>query len=64
MSSLRNWKTPAVGMLFALTIPITALAQAAAAPIEERLAKMEGAASAAQSAGDNAWMLVCSALVR
>ena len=63
MSSLRNWKTPAVGMLFALTIPITALAQAAAAPIEERLAKMEGAASAAQSAGDNAWMLVCSALV-
>ncbi|MBL8207499.1 MAG: ammonium transporter [Blastocatellia bacterium] len=39
-------------------------AQDAAAPtLEERLAKAESAAAAAQTAGDNAWMLVCSALV-
>ncbi|MDX2032967.1 MAG: ammonium transporter [Blastocatellia bacterium] len=31
--------------------------------VEERLAKVETAAATAQTAGDNAWMLVCSALV-
>ncbi|MFN0087381.1 MAG: ammonium transporter [Blastocatellia bacterium] len=31
--------------------------------VEERLAKVEAAAASAQTAGDNAWMLVCSALV-
>jgi len=31
--------------------------------IEERLAKAEAAVTSAQTAGDNAWMLVCSALV-
>src|ERR1051325_6154514 len=30
---------------------------------EERLAKLEAAATSAQMSGDNAWMLVCSALV-
>jgi Amt family ammonium transporter len=30
---------------------------------EERLARLEAAATSAQMAGDNAWMLVCSALV-
>jgi Amt family ammonium transporter len=39
-----------------------ALAQSGAAA-EERLRKLEEAASAAQTAGDNAWMLVCAALV-
>ena len=34
-----------------------------AATIEERLASVEAAAKAAQSAGDNAWMLVSAALV-
>ena len=41
-----------------------AWAQTAPAPtLEERLAKAEGALAAAQTAGDNAWMMVCSALV-
>jgi Amt family ammonium transporter len=39
----------------------TALAQTPS--IEERLAKAEAAVASAQTAGDNAWMLVCSALV-
>src|SRR5438128_858034 len=45
--------------------PLTAFAQTSAADptLEERLAKAEEALSTAQTAGDNAWMLVCSALV-
>ena len=35
----------------------------AAQTVEERLAKAETAAASAQTAGDNAWMLVCCALV-
>jgi Amt family ammonium transporter len=42
-------------------MPLAASAQTAG--VEERLSKVEGAAAAAQSAGDNAWMLVCAALV-
>jgi Amt family ammonium transporter len=43
---------------------VNAFAQAAPeAGADERLAKLEAAAAAAQSAGDNAWMLVCAALV-
>jgi Amt family ammonium transporter len=41
--------------------PLVAHAQAAG--VGERLSKVEGAAAAAQSSGDNAWMLVCAALV-
>lgn len=43
----------------------TALAQSAPPPltIEQRLAKAEEAVKAAQSAGDNAWMLMSAALV-
>lgn len=44
-------------------ISLLAAAPAAAQTVEERLAKAEAALGAAQSAGDNAWMLVCSALV-
>ena len=40
-----------------------AMAQTAAPTIEERLKKAEDAVVTAQTAGDNAWMLVCSALV-
>ena len=36
---------------------------ASAADIESRLSTVEAAAKSAQSAGDNAWMLVCAALV-
>ena len=41
----------------------TALAQVPAQSMEERLAQIEKATISAQSAGDNAWVLVCSALV-
>jgi Amt family ammonium transporter len=34
-----------------------------AADLDKRLADLEKAAKAAQSAGDNAWMLTCAALV-
>jgi Amt family ammonium transporter len=42
---------------------MTGYAQSASANLEGRLAKVESAAISAQSAGDNAWMLVSSALV-
>ncbi len=42
---------------------ITTLAQAPELSVEERLAKAEAAVASAQTAGDNAWMLVCAALV-
>jgi len=41
----------------------TALAQTTGQTLEQRLAKIEAAASGAQSAGVNAWMLICAALV-
>ncbi|MEJ7711965.1 MAG: hypothetical protein WKF84_19360 [Pyrinomonadaceae bacterium] len=37
--------------------------EAAITSVDDRLAKLETATSGAQSAGDNAWMLVCAALV-
>ncbi|HKT10547.1 MAG TPA: ammonium transporter [Terriglobia bacterium] len=46
--------------------PTTAAGQAAAssqAPTAERLQKLESEVADAQSAGDNAWMLACAALV-
>ncbi len=48
-------------LLGSLTFPLAALAQTPS--IEERLAKAEAAAASAQTAGDNGWMLACSALV-
>ena len=52
--------------LFALAalVPVLALAQTpAAATLEQKVAALDAATKAAQSAGDNAWMLVSSALV-
>ncbi len=50
--------------LLVCLLPAVVFAQAAAAPgIEQKLADLEKAAKAAQSAGDNAWMLVSAALV-
>jgi Amt family ammonium transporter len=52
--------------LLTLLLPAAALAQTATqAPVttEAKLAALEAAAKAAQSAGDNAWMLTSSALV-
>lgn len=47
-----------------LLFSVLTWAQTAPAPtMEERLAKAETALASAQTAGDNAWMLVCSALV-
>ncbi|HEX8852596.1 MAG TPA: ammonium transporter, partial [Pyrinomonadaceae bacterium] len=51
-------------LLLVAAAPVVGLAQAQTdAATAERLAKLEGAAASAQSAGDNAWMLVCAALV-
>lgn len=47
----------------ALLAPALALAQAAPPSTETRLANLESAVKSAQSAGDNAWMLVSAALV-
>ncbi len=48
-------------LLGIMAVPLAALAQTPS--LEERLAKAEAAVASAQTAGDNAWMLVCSALV-
>lgn len=48
-------------MILPLT-PLLALAQTDA-NLSERLAKIEAANTAAQSSADNAWVLLCSALV-
>ncbi len=47
----------------ALTLPLVTLAQSAPLTLEQRLTAAEAAAKSAQSAGDNAWMLVSAALV-
>jgi Amt family ammonium transporter len=47
----------------ALLTPVLAMAQAAGPSPEARLANLEAAVKSAQSAGDNAWMLVSAALV-
>ncbi|HWW74467.1 MAG TPA: hypothetical protein VNZ44_03675, partial [Pyrinomonadaceae bacterium] len=50
-------------LLCLVSLPLLAAAQTPDASVAERLSKLEGATAAAQSAGDNAWMLVCAALV-
>jgi len=62
MDRLREWRLWGPALFGSLTISVTALAQTGQT-LEERLARAEAAASSAQSAGDNAWMLVCAALV-
>jgi len=49
--------------LWAYLIGCSALAQTAPISTEAKLAAVEAAAKAAQSAGDNAWMLISAALV-
>src|SRR5258708_5947603 len=49
-------------LLAALVLPAVAFAQAPAS-IENRIAALEAATRSAQSAGDNAWMLMSAALV-
>jgi len=53
-------------LLAFLLLPAALFAQTASQPpgtIETKLAALEAATKSAQSAGDNAWMLVCAALV-
>src|SRR6266480_1051985 len=63
MNSRRRKIFPIPVLLCGLAFSATALAQTAGQTLEQRLAKIEAAANSAQSAGDNAWMLVCAALV-
>src|SRR5438876_10222388 len=63
MNSRRRKFLPMPVLLCVSAFSSTALAQTAGQTLEQRLAKIEAAASSAQSAGDNAWMLVCAALV-
>lgn len=46
-------------LVFLLAFPTVALAD----NIDDRIARLEAAASSAQSTADNAWVLICSALV-
>ena len=46
-----------------MSLLITPVLAASASDVESRLGAVEAAAKSAQSAGDNAWMLVCAALV-
>jgi Amt family ammonium transporter len=50
-------------LLWIVGISATSLAQTPDQLLDERLSKVESAAASAQSAGDNAWVLVCAALV-
>ena len=61
MKRFVSWQHVVYVLLGSLTLPALALAQTPS--LEERLAKAEAAVASAQTAGDNAWMLVCSALV-
>lgn len=63
MNPLRRAHIPAFALVCIAANSVTSLAQVADQSMEERLAKIEAAAVSAQSAGDNAWVLVCTALV-
>src|SRR5262249_60728821 len=59
MRFLAHFSAISTVALFAINTP----AQNASTSLEGRLAKIESATVAAQSAGDNAWVLVSAALV-
>jgi ammonium transporter, Amt family len=61
--SLRKCARSLIALLVSLQFAGIALAQTAAPDLEKRLADLDKAAKSAQMAGDNAWMLVSSALV-
>ena len=63
MNPFRRVRFAAFAFLCLAGNPVTSLAQVSGQSIEERLGKIEAATASAQSAGDNAWVLVCSALV-
>jgi ammonium transporter, Amt family len=59
----RSWKASWCVWSVLSVVLMPALAFAQSASVEERLSRVEGAAATAQTSGDNAWMLVCAALV-
>jgi ammonium transporter, Amt family len=63
MKPLRVELIPAASALCLIGTWVTTLAQTPDQSIEDRLSKIESATASAQSAGDNAWVLVCAALV-
>ncbi|GEM_PF-6318018 len=48
---------------FLLSATATVFAETTPADIDSRISKIESSTAAAQSAGDNSWMLACAALV-
>ena len=63
MNPLRRAYFSAFALLCVAGNSVTSLAQVPEQSLEQRLAQVETATTTAQSAGDNAWVLVCSALV-
>jgi Amt family ammonium transporter len=63
MNPLRKAPFSILALLCLAGNAMTTMAQTPAQSIEERLSKIEIATASAQSGGDNAWMLVCAALV-
>lgn len=63
MNPLRRMHFPAFALVCVVGNAVTSLAQTPDQSMEERLSQIEAATASAQSAGDNAWVLVCSALV-
>jgi ammonium transporter, Amt family len=63
MNPLRVKLIPAASALCLMGVWVTTLGQTPDQLIEDRLSKIESATASAQSAGDNAWVLVCTALV-
>lgn len=63
MKSFRKTLMAAAAAILISSCAYVATAQATEASLQDRITKVEAAATAAQSAGDNAWMLVSTALV-
>ena len=63
MKSFRKTLMAAAAAILISSCAYVATAQASDAPLQDRITKVEAATTAAQSAGDNAWMLVSTALV-
>jgi len=63
LKSLQKISFGAAALLCIVSGSVAALAQTPTPSLEDRLLKIEAATNSAQSAGDNAWMLVCAALV-
>lgn len=63
MKKLPSLQRAGVCIIVLVSSALSAWAQNGGGAVEQRLDKLEQATTAAQSAGDNAWMMVCAALV-